>query len=210
MSHNSDQTSMERLQNLLNVPATSRPPEWVNPLEKIEQLLTCSVCLDRYKNPKLLPCQHTFCLEPCLEGLADSLRRTIKCPECRAEHPLPLDGPKNFLTNYSLVGFLEIHFQATEDNAAEFESYIRRYNLERCKVCDEKAELTLCCHCEKKICRNCSATHFELLKRDLGRLIGHVRRVSNRVSDSIEILARNKENLKFSCNIAKDEIKDYG
>jgi hypothetical protein len=26
-----------------------RPGEFINPLEKIEQLLTCPICLDRYK-----------------------------------------------------------------------------------------------------------------------------------------------------------------
>lgn len=40
---------LERLKNMLNVPPSNRPPDWINPLEKIEQLLTCAICLDRYK-----------------------------------------------------------------------------------------------------------------------------------------------------------------
>lgn len=28
---------------------SNRPGDFVNPLEKIEQLLTCAICLDRYK-----------------------------------------------------------------------------------------------------------------------------------------------------------------
>lgn len=58
---------------------------------QLEQLLTCCICLDRYRSPKLLPCQHSFC-EPCLDGLVDYARRQIKCPECRAEHRLPYSG----------------------------------------------------------------------------------------------------------------------
>lgn len=42
-------TPMERLRNLLNVPPNNRPLDFINPLEKIEQLLTCSICLDRFK-----------------------------------------------------------------------------------------------------------------------------------------------------------------
>ena len=58
---------------------------------QLESLLTCCICLDRYRNPKLLPCQHSFC-EPCLDGLVDYARRQIKCPECRAETRLPYTG----------------------------------------------------------------------------------------------------------------------
>lgn len=46
-------------------------------MEQFEQLLTCAICLDRYRNPKLLPCQHSFCMEPCLEGLVDYVRRQV-------------------------------------------------------------------------------------------------------------------------------------
>lgn len=74
----------------------------------------------------MLPCHHTFCLDPCLEGLSDSVRRTIKCPECRAEHSLPMDGVKGLQTNYTLVGFLEIHIQATEENNSDLDAYIKR------------------------------------------------------------------------------------
>lgn len=47
-------------------------------MEQFEQLLTCAICLDRYRNPKLLPCQHSFCMEPCLEGLVDYVRRQVR------------------------------------------------------------------------------------------------------------------------------------
>ncbi|VDL79360.1 unnamed protein product [Nippostrongylus brasiliensis] len=114
-----------KVRQLMAQAPNNRPPEFVNPLEKIEQLLTCPICLDRYKQPKLLPCQHTFCY-PCLESCADSLHRTLKCPECRAEHSIPYDGVKAFQTNYTLTGFLEIHLQATPESAAEIEDYIRR------------------------------------------------------------------------------------
>ncbi|KAL6726832.1 hypothetical protein Aduo_008763 [Ancylostoma duodenale] len=119
-----------KVRHLIQQAPTARPPEFVNPLEKIEQLLTCPICLDRYKQPKLLPCQHTFCY-PCLESCADSLHRTLKCPECRAEHSIPYDGVKAFQTNYTLTGFLEIHLQATPDSAAEIEEYIHRWLFRR-------------------------------------------------------------------------------
>ena len=74
--------------------------------EHVQRLLQCPVCLDRFKQPKLLPCQHTFCLSPCLEGLVDRLTRIIRCPECRADHVVPRGGPSHFPNNLTIISFL--------------------------------------------------------------------------------------------------------
>jgi tripartite motif-containing protein 71 len=76
--------------------------------EHVQRLLQCSVCLDRFKQPKLLPCQHTFCLRPCLEGLVDRLTRVVRCPECRADHIVPRGGPSSFPNNLTIISFLEL------------------------------------------------------------------------------------------------------
>ena len=82
-------------------------------MEAFDQLLTCCVCLDRFRNPKLLPCQHSYCMEPCMEGLLDYVKRQVKCPECRAEHRIPYNGIPGFPTNYTLQKFLELHAEIT-------------------------------------------------------------------------------------------------
>ncbi|KRX40354.1 RING finger protein nhl-1 [Trichinella sp. T9] len=188
--------------------SSKQQPDWVNPLEKIEELLTCAICLDRYKHPKVLPCQHSFCLEPCLDGLIDVIRRTVKCPECRIEHLVPPDGARGFPTNYTLVGFLEIHLQATEQSTSELEAYIRSYNMERCKICDEKAALRLCSHCNKKICQECQNNHVEMMKRDLNRLMNQVKRVAGRITDWTDCIIRATENLNLQADSLKEEIRE--
>lgn len=92
-------------------------------MEQFEQLLTCAICLDRYRNPKLLPCQHSFCMEPCMDGLVDYVRRQVKCPECRAEHRIPYQvnytfsllkyilGIQNIYLVYKSLELLEIFFK---------------------------------------------------------------------------------------------------
>lgn len=86
---------------------------------------------------------------------------------------------------------------------------LSRYNLERCNSCDEKAEVEQCAHCNKKICATCRTSHTDLLKRDLGRLLNQVKRVANRIHDSMEILSRNTDNLQMNCELVKDEVRDY-
>ena len=58
--------------------------------ERLDELLVCPICLDQIKNPKTLPCQHSFCFDPCLKDLSrrsdnqqPRVGGSITCPICR-------------------------------------------------------------------------------------------------------------------------------
>ncbi|CAI8036605.1 Tripartite motif-containing protein 2, partial [Geodia barretti] len=53
-------------------------------LEKLSNQLSCSVCLEEYRRPRVLPCLHVFC-EACLEKLVGTQRDKLSalCPNCR-------------------------------------------------------------------------------------------------------------------------------
>ena len=54
-------------------------------LKDLEKHLECAVCLEQFKNPKVLVCLHTYCKE-CLEEMQKKSGKTsIVCPECRVE-----------------------------------------------------------------------------------------------------------------------------
>jgi len=55
--------------------------------------IQCPICQEDLKNPKLLPCVHSFCLE-CLEGYCrDKLPGDdVPCPVCRNEFQIPKNG----------------------------------------------------------------------------------------------------------------------
>ena len=58
--------------------------------ELLEDLLRCMVCFDRYNEPKVLQCQHTFC-EECLKRWSLKGGNGVKglsCPTCRIRTPL--------------------------------------------------------------------------------------------------------------------------
>ncbi len=78
-------------------------------VQLIEQRLTCPICLDRFNQPKLLPCQHTFCFTPCLLNLVDRSNRRIKCPECRSIHIIPMQGIDAYPNNITILRFLFIN-----------------------------------------------------------------------------------------------------
>ena len=56
--------------------------------QDVDKLLECPVCLEQIKRPKMLPCQHTFCRDPCLFQMIEkkttrAKKLTIECPICR-------------------------------------------------------------------------------------------------------------------------------
>ncbi|KAJ0176828.1 hypothetical protein K1T71_008007 [Dendrolimus kikuchii] len=173
-------------------------------MEQFESLLTCCVCLDRYRNPKLLPCQHSFCMEPCMDGLVDYVRRQVKCPECRAEHRIPYQGVQGFPTNVTLQRFLELHAQI----AGELPDPTAGQIMERCNVCSEKAYCAPCAHCEKKVCEDCKSAHMEVLRREISRINNQIRRGLNRLQDILGIVERNTTNLQTNCGAVSGEIDE--
>ncbi|XP_078666256.1 tripartite motif-containing protein 2-like [Branchiostoma floridae x Branchiostoma belcheri] len=58
--------------------------------DQIREELSCSICLELFTRPKVLPCQHTFC-QNCLRDLAGNKVR-FQCPNCRRRVKIPAQG----------------------------------------------------------------------------------------------------------------------
>jgi hypothetical protein len=69
-------------------------PMWINGLPREELLkisrddMTCCICLNYFRKPVTLTCQHSFCKVCILKTIALARKRT--CPLCRSPVPLPL------------------------------------------------------------------------------------------------------------------------
>ena len=110
---------------------------------KLEEQLTCPVCLDHYTNPKTLPCRHSFC-QPCLEGLPlDKKNETyyLSCPTCRQHTELPEEGVGAFPVAFTLINLKEIYNgmkkTANLSNLQEASCNVHGKPLELfCETCD--------------------------------------------------------------------------
>jgi histone H3/H4 len=69
-------------------------------LDSLREHITCSVCLDIFTDPCMLPCQHTFC-RGCIAGDASK-----KCPMCRAAWAAPAD---RLPVNFSVASLVTMH-----------------------------------------------------------------------------------------------------
>ena len=120
-------------------------------LENLREEGECSVCQELYKDPKQLPCLHSFCLN-CLNRLAQTRAQNgnIECPVCRRETAVPECGtfealPSSFYLN-SLLDVLAIKQCDTFKVS--------------CGNCDKKSEgSSYCFDCGKFYCQQCLVGH---------------------------------------------------
>ncbi|XP_019621272.1 PREDICTED: tripartite motif-containing protein 2-like [Branchiostoma belcheri] len=72
---------------------------------QIREELSCSICLELFTRPKVLPCQHTFC-QDCLQDHA-SRRLPLQCPNCRRQVRLPPQGVAGLPDNLMAANMCE-------------------------------------------------------------------------------------------------------
>ena len=77
-----------------------------------EDFLSCTICLELFKTPKILPCLHTFC-EQCLVKLAGKTK-SLRCPECRERHQLQVGGVSAVRNNFFMNNLTDIFKQRLE------------------------------------------------------------------------------------------------
>uniref|UniRef100_A0AC11CY09 Tripartite motif containing 2 n=2 Tax=Ovis aries TaxID=9940 RepID=A0AC11CY09_SHEEP len=100
--------------------ATSIPSPVVRQIDK--QFLICSICLERYKNPKVLPCLHTFC-ERCLQNYIPAHSLTLSCPVCRQTSILPEKGVAALQNNFFITNLMDV-LQRSPGSSAEESSIL--------------------------------------------------------------------------------------
>ena len=127
-------------------------------LEKIEEQLNCSICLDTYTDPKLLQCFHVFC-QQCLVplGVRDQQGQlSLTCPTCRQVTPIPARGVAGLQSAFHINKLLEILQDSiktldTPDGATPTDLSPVKY----CYTHKDK-ELELYCEtCEELVCYKC-------------------------------------------------------
>ena len=167
-------------------------------LQKLEDQLNCSVCLDTYSDPKQLQCQHVFCRK-CLVKLVVKDQQgqfTLTCPVCRHVTPVPATGAMSLQPAFQINNLLEVYdaikkIQGIPSVAPPAETVVegdltesqthslpsRTYSGTAKKCFDHGEELKLYCNaCSHLICFHCvirggdHADHdYELLSRAFER-----------------------------------------
>lgn len=127
-----------------------------------DDLTTCAVCLNVYRQPKLLPCDHTFCAS-CIRDLADHHNGSeFPCPSCHTATSIPPGGVASLPANIYVQTRTCRQKLGTPDI---------------CKIHDEKL-VFYCNNCEEGICASCKLTEHEQHEtEDLATLVSKMRKV---------------------------------
>ncbi|XP_035662104.1 E3 ubiquitin-protein ligase TRIM37-like [Branchiostoma floridae] len=171
--------------------------------------LECTICLEPFKDPKVLPCLHTFC-EGCLKKLVeqqDDAKDTFQCPTCRTDTSLPVGG----------VAFLKNNFfvQSLSDTVQTHKSLVSKEDDKvKCDNCEEEVANHGCVPCEEFLCDECACAHRRG-KRTRGHEVIGVAELKEQLinktgllkSRSLPICPKHEdEKLKFYCETCKHPI----
>ncbi|KAI8493586.1 hypothetical protein Bbelb_285070 [Branchiostoma belcheri] len=121
--------------------------------DQIREELSCSICLELFTRPKMLPCQHTFC-QDCLQDHA-SRRTPFQCPNCRLQVKLPSEGVVGLPDNRIVVNLCEMFQQQTTVSEETREqpqpgNRCSFHPTEEVKLYCEQCQVPLCVDCVEK------------------------------------------------------------
>ena len=121
-------------------------------LQKIQEQVTCGVCLEPYKQPRLLKCFHVYC-EGCLQRLVrgGGEGQSLSCPQCRQDTPLPVGGVPG------LQGAFYIHY------LFDIQDALKKVSSSEQTMCNKCSKYEYVCFCRTCgfLCQRCKEIHHD-------------------------------------------------
>ncbi|XP_021350691.1 uncharacterized protein LOC110448650 [Mizuhopecten yessoensis] len=164
-------------------------------LYTIDRNYKCFICNDEFKDPRLLTCYHTFCLDCIKEYIeANCKGDSFKCPLCKTETKLPENGPDEFDKN-CFVGDV----RAGEGGD--------RKDKQSCDICGDKSRAaSFCYECNQKLCKFCVTFHEKLQTTKDHNVAGLDDAGVRKVKRKPKCPAHEKNELQYFCEECKELI----
>ena len=119
---------------------------------ELEQLLTCPVCSDVYRDPVILPCHHTLC-KRCLDCLKQA-NNFYMCPTCKS-----LADARKIKRDSRMRSLLELRMLDTVGAVTSAEEGGKAKMMTSCEVCHRNVIEWRCVECAQFLCHECKSNH---------------------------------------------------
>ena len=168
----------------------------VEVMKKVEDQITCPICMDHFTDPRVLPCFHSYCLT-CLQRVPIELVKgnnySISCPTCRSSCPVPDKGlawlPPSFVVN-NLVEVYDLMKKASTHVS--------------CDNCDNTNADSYCKQCATFLCTECLSTHNKWKRH-----AGHQILTLDQVASTAHQLPRAKQEQSMICTDHNEPLKIF-
>ncbi|XP_071803858.1 uncharacterized protein [Asterias amurensis] len=182
--------------------------------------LECPICSGRFKQPKLLECSHSFCLE-CLQQLRQNSQSTTRllCPVCRKETLLKENGIDGLKTDSKTISLIEaIETKETRLKQQQEKQVPSQEFVSKCSKHTVKVLTMYCEPCKKLVCTTCIAkdhrTHpaIELneasdkSKQHASELLAEVRQSITTFNIAIQDIVTSRKTLDSMFAATKEKI----
>ena len=127
-------------------------------IQKLEEQLTCTICLDIYTDPKLLQCFHVYC-EKCLVKLVvrdQQGQLSLPCPICRQHTPISHNGVADLQSAFQTNELLEFYNDMKSNLKSDETLLTPSKKVSYCSEHDGKELEFYCQTCEQLICVQCA------------------------------------------------------
>ena len=190
-----------------------------NMAQSLEEQLKCPVCLDLFRQPKLLACAHALCRE-CVDGLPrvdveEEGKHAIECPTCRRPTVLPQDSAANLPPAFLLNTLIELH----NANATKRVPSCAEPAGTGCSKHNRPLEM-FCMDCQLSLCGRCFVlAHREhncdyitdLIDRHKKKIGSHLAMAKKQVTnllDTLDRLSNREKNIGIQGKEVKEEIDE--
>uniref|UniRef100_A0A904MUR9 RING-type domain-containing protein n=1 Tax=Culex quinquefasciatus TaxID=7176 RepID=A0A904MUR9_CULQU len=183
-------------------------------LRALEVLVICSICQNRLRSPRMLQCQHTFCLA-CLEAMVQQheQKNYITCSTCNEKHELMsasgrvTDLPPNLYID-SVLQVLSRGQTLSNQNMPSTAAVAAAIEKEEvhlsCYKCATIGNIRMqnCGHCKQTLCAICWQTH-------MGELAKQVQQLNVQLNSASEKMDRKMTDYKVRFSDINLRIKEH-
>ena len=162
--------------------------------KKVEDQITCPICMEHFTDPRVLPCFHSYCLT-CLQRVLVEGNHSLPCPTCQSPCPVPDKGLASLPPSFVVNNLVEVYDLMKKASAHQHVS---------CDNCDNTNAISYCKQCATFLCPEC-VHHHNNWKPNAGHQILSL----DEVASTAQQLPRAKQEQSMVCTEHNEPLKIF-